>query len=330
MPPKAAQPAAAAPAPAKKAAAPATAAPKKAASTSTSSTGIYVGPIDVRNQTAEEVRHRFQVYGSVAQLRVKRSMKVKSGGPYVLVWFKTAEEAKSAFDAIKKGEPEGTKVEWVRSAKPTEPRSTYVSTIHINPINVPSRSSKGYGKLQQKIRALFPDAIKTRLHKENDGTGSALVYFKDNTAAKAAKAKLNGKLFELPVTVKPSCRTVEKDKKRFVAPLKEHAEFKKALQLKIAEEKKKATDTKLAAATGVKDKEMAKTANKKAFDALTAQAKEATKAAQQAAKSDAAVKAKKETKQVIQSKAGAPAKTPPARTAAKQPIQTQKTQSRKH
>lgn len=214
----------AAPAPAAKkapAAAPATkpaaaakpaAAPKAAAA---STTGIYISPIDLRNQSAEEVRDRFTVYGPVSQLRVKRNKKVKA--PYALVWFKSAEDAKKAVAEIKTTEPEGTTVEFIKAAKPVEARTTTASTIHINPINVPTRSSKGYGKLAKKIRDLFPESVKTRLHREDDGTGSALVYFKDNSAASAAKAKLNGKLFDRPVVVKPCCRTLVKDQKRFVA-----------------------------------------------------------------------------------------------------------------
>lgn len=322
MPAKAAQPAAGAN---KKAAAP-SAAPKKGPAGG-AGTGIYVGPLDIRNQTAQEVRSRFSTYGAISQLRLKRTLKARH--PYALIWFTDADEAKKAFAEIQKNE-EGSRVEYIKAAKPVEARHTYATTLHINPLNVPARSSKGYGKLKQKVLEQFPEAIKTRLHKEQDGTGSALVYFKDNAAAKAAKTRLAGKLFNRPVAVKPSCRTVTKDKKRFVQPLAERKEYQVALEKKIAAEKQAKQEQKLALAKAIKDKEKAVVANNKAFDGLTQKAKADQKASLKNALPDAAVKPKKETKPQIVSKSAAPAKTPPAHTAAKQPIQKTKTQSRKH
>lgn len=327
--PAPAAPKAAAPASSASSQKPAAAAPKKekAPAGPISTTGIYVGAIDIRNQTAEEVRNRFAVFGNVAQLRVKRAAKVKV--PHVLVWYKTAEEAKRAFESIKKAEPANTKVEWIKAARPVDARKTYATTLHLNPLNVPVRSSKGYGKLVNAIRQVFPEAIKTRLHKEGDGTGSAIVYFKDNAAANAAKKRIGDKLFNRPITVKPSCRNLEKDKKRFVTPLQDRVEYRNAVAaVKSAEEAAK-QQTKLAPAQNIKDKALAKAADKKALDALKAGAKAEQKAAVEKATPNAAVKQPKETKQQIVSKAAAPAKTPPAHTAAKQPIQKEKTQSHK-
>lgn len=197
--PKAAAPTKAAPAPAKTA--PAAAAPKvekKAAPTGTSN-GVYVknwGQGSVADATAA-----FSAAGKVLKAQIRR-------GKHALVFFENSAAVKKAIDSFNGKEVNGTVVS-VAAAKTSPKADSHegTSVVFVGPIFRESTTRKELFGLFNGVGKI----VKLRTYRQN----YAYVYFDSAAAAQKAIKEKNGAEFKgKTVEVKPSVRSLEKEKKR--------------------------------------------------------------------------------------------------------------------
>lgn len=225
MPPKAAPKAAPKPAaPAKKAPAPSKAPEKKAPAAAEkkpeapkpkaatpSCNGIHVK--NWGKGSSEDASKLFANCGKVTDVRIRRNH-------YALVWFDNAAAVKKAVDTFNNKEIDGKALQ-VAPAKstPVPPKINTSMTVFVKPIFRDNTT-------RAQLRELFGGCGKiikiTQLH-----LNKAFVYFDSVAAAQKAIKEKNGFVFRnKTLTVKPSIRTVENDKKRYAACLEHIAVHK--------------------------------------------------------------------------------------------------------
>lgn len=196
--PKAAAPKPAAPAAAPKpAAAAAPKVEKKAAVTTSAANGVYVknwGQGSVADATAT-----FGAAGKVAKVQLRR-------GKYALVFFENAAAVKKAIDTFNGKEVNGTVVS-VSAAK-TAPKADAhegSASVFVGPIFRESTTRKEIFELFAGLKVK-----KLRVYRQNH----AFVFFENAAAAAKAMEKNGAEFHGKKLTVKPSVRSLESDRKR--------------------------------------------------------------------------------------------------------------------
>ena len=195
----AAKPAAPAAKPAAKAAPAAAAAPAAPKAKGAAGFGIHVKGLGDEN--VDTVKAIFNSAGKVSDVRVRR-------GKYALVWFEAQPSVKKAVDSFNNKDVKGRTltVAAAKAASPA-PRHDSAKTIFVSPIFRQNTT-------RAQLRTLFGSYGKVEklvTYRNN----YAFVYFDNSAAAQKAIKDKNGSTFRnKALTVKPSVRTVEADKKK--------------------------------------------------------------------------------------------------------------------
>eukprot|EP00388_Colpodella_angusta_P039201 GDKK01046668.1.p2 GENE.GDKK01046668.1~~GDKK01046668.1.p2 ORF type:complete len:193 (-),score=79.05 GDKK01046668.1:61-639(-) len=179
--------------------------PKAAVAAPAIGNGVYVKNWGVEDAAAAKAA--FEVAGPISTVQIRRRK-------YALVFFENSAAAKKAIDTFNGKEVAGTTVTVV-PAKTTPKKNAHegTSVVSVSPIFRSNTSRKA-------VLELFKNSgkvIKLRTYKNN----SAYVYFDSSASAAKAVKDVNGKEFhQVTLSVKPSVRSLAKEKARF-----EHSKF---------------------------------------------------------------------------------------------------------